>query len=135
MGGFLGVTAVGFVVWALMLFSRYCLSIRDDVDWERCPHCHRLGIHYKDTKYGSWNHSRREWDQSEVKNVSYREHDEYTGVGVNHVKETIYHNGLKHYVGLSRSRSVTENLYCPHCHKEIELYSTEEHYSESSQWK
>ena len=130
-GGFLGLTALGFCIWALMLVSRYCLSIRDDVDWERCPHCHRLGIHYKDTKYGDWTNSRREWDRSEVKDVSHREYDEYNGVGVTRVKETVYNKGIKHYVGFSRRRSVTENLYCPHCGKEIKLYSTEEHYRES----
>lgn len=134
-GAFLGLTPVGFCIWALMLLTRYFCSIRDDVDWERCPHCHRLGIHYKDTKYGDWRSSRREWDKEEVKNVTNSEHDEYNGVGVTHVKETTYHKGLKHYIGVSHSRSVTENLKCPHCHRDIQLYSTEEKYNESSEWK
>lgn len=134
-GAFMGLTAVGFCVWALMLASRYFMSIRDDVDWERCPHCHRLGIHYQGTDYGKWKQSKREWDREETRKVTHSEHDEYNGLGVTHVKETIRHQGLKHYVGISNRRSVTENLICPHCGKEIQLYSTEENTYESSSWK
>ena len=134
-GGFMGLTAVGFILWGLMLFSRYVLTIRDDVDFGRCPYCHHVGIDYNSTEYGEWHTSRREWDKEEVKSVSQREYDNYTGVSVEHVKETINHMGVKHYVGISSSRSVTEHLYCPHCRREITLHSTEGGYDEKSNWK
>lgn len=134
-GAFLGLTPIGFCIWALMLASRYLMSIRDDVDWERCPHCHRTGIHYKSTKYGEWRQSKKEWDKEEVKSVTYNHHDEYDGLGIVHVNETIYNKGIKHYVGLREERSVTENLICPHCGEAIQLYSTEGGYNETSEWK
>lgn len=134
-GTFLGLTPIGACIWALMLASRYLVSIRDDVDWERCPHCHRVGIHYKSTDYGKWKRSRKEWDKEEVKSVSHNQHDEYNGVGVTHVKETIYNQGIKHYIGIRTQRSVTENLVCPHCGEAIQLYSTEGGYNETSEWK
>ena len=134
-GAFLGLTAIGFCIWALLLASRYLSSIRDDVNWERCPNCHRLGIHYKGTDYGKWKRSKREWDREETKSVTYKERDEYNGQGITHIKETIRHLGLKHYVGISNHRTITENLVCPYCGEEIQFSFTEENYHESSDWK
>lgn len=133
-GMFFGVTAIGFVIWGLMLVTIYTSSISLDVDWNRCPHCHKVGIHYKDTVYGKTKVSRSERDKEEVKSESTSEHDEYTGVGVKHVKTTTRLIGTKHYTTIRTSRSVTDNLKCPHCGRDIVLSSVEETLHESSHW-
>lgn len=135
LGSFLGVTLFGGFMYMIMMISNYTFAISLEVDWERCPYCHHLDLGYISTEYGEWQYGESHRDREEEKSRSVREYDNYTGVGVEHVHETIREMGIKRYTTMTRSRTETTRLCCRHCGKDVTLHDREEHTTETSEWK
>ena len=133
---FMGVTGVvGWLGWLAMYFLAFGADVSDEIDWNRCPYCHRVGLGYTDSSTGSWSSSSRGYDQVEEKSVSYSEHTENRGTYTEKVHTTTHHMGVKHYTDTIRRRTHTNRLYCKHCHQPITLRWEEEDTQTTSYWK
>lgn len=134
-GAFLGIEGGAYVPWLLLLAIPLWSAAKDEVEWNRCPHCHRIGLGFKGTDTSKWHHSTREHDNIEEKSRSTRDYDTYENGERVRVHETTIEKGVRHYTDLIRRRHHTEHLYCKHCHRPITIDWDEEHTTETSHWK
>lgn len=125
LGNFFGIEDWGWLFWILFAGFNCDIAIKTDIDYNRCPYCHRIGLSYDETVKGNW-HS-KDFSRKEKEEVGReeREYDRSTGVGIERVHETIIHTRVKNMVDTVRSRTVTTKLHCNHCHREVDLFDTE----------
>lgn len=137
LGIFFQVTGWGFAIYLLMLaITIYNFSmVNISVESNRCPYCKHIGLRYDDSSEGDWHTSSSSTVRKEEKSREYREHDEYNGMGVTHVKETIHNMGNKRYTTHFRRRNHTDYYHCPACGRKIVTNWTEEHSTETSHWE
>ncbi len=125
LGNFFGIESWGWVFWILFAGLNCGIAIKTDIDYGRCPYCHKIGLSYDKTVKGNWYSSDHKRKEKEEVGREERIYERSTGVGMERVHETIIHTRIKNMVDTVRSRSVTTKLYCNHCHREIDLYDTE----------
>ncbi|MCQ2110812.1 MAG: hypothetical protein MJY79_04880 [Bacteroidaceae bacterium] len=123
---FLGVDSWGYIFWILFAGFGIKSYVKIEIDFNRCPYCHKLGLSYDGTTKGNW--SSKDYARSEKVEVGrdVREYDRPAGYGYEHVKETTIHTKTNKYIDTFRVRSTVDHLHCLHCHRPIDLHDTEE---------
>ena len=121
-------TAFYFILGLTLEYTKF---VSMDVNWDRCPHCHRIGLHYEGTHYGQWQESSSHRDQKEVKYSTSRDYTKGDGTKVHEVTD---HIGTKRYSLFTRRRNYTEHFECPYCKREISYNDTEEISRSSERW-
>lgn len=123
---FLGVDSWGYIFWILFAGFGIKSYITIEVNFNRCPYCHKIGLGYDGSEKGNW--SSKDYARSEEVEVGrdVREYDRSTGVGYEHVKETTIHTKTNKYIDTYRVRSTVDHLHCLHCKRTIDLHDTEE---------
>lgn len=124
---FLGVVSWGYIFWILFAGAAISIYIPLEIDFNRCPYCHKIGLSYDGTKKGQWSsakHSTR-IEKEEVGRKT-REYDSPNGLGYDHIKETTIITRTNKFIDSYRSRSTVVNLHCLHCKRPIHIFDREE---------
>ncbi len=123
---FLGVEGWGYIFWILFAGFGIRSFVKTEIDFNRCPYCHKIGLGYDGSEKGNW--SSKDFARSEEVETGrdVREYDRAAGYGYEHVKETTIHVKTNHYIDTVRVRSTVDHLHCLHCRMEIDLHDTEE---------
>lgn len=131
---FLGVEAWGYVIWPLIAIGAYSSYVPLEIDYNRCPYCHKIGLSYENTVKGEWSSGKKSERKETVETGrETREYDTHNGIETVHVKETIIHQQTNRYIDTWRSRKVITHLNCHNCGRTVSLVDIESEVSETKQ--